>query len=535
MKKLIRFLTSVTVLSCSTSITAQFIEGEFTFGGPYVDAGYSIIQSNDKCLVNAGPGSFGAGGYDFSVIKLDMGGNLLWNKTIGGTGDDYALSIVQTYDRGFALSGWTNSYGAGQQDDYVVKLDSNGNLKWTKSIGGTGDDEGYSIIQTSDYGLVIAGFTNSFGGGNYDVYVVKLDSAGNLKWTETIGGAGIDGGYSIVETYDNGLAITGRTNNGLYVIKLNGSGNLKWTKTIGGSSSVGWSIIQTSDYGLAIAGQTSSYGAGGVDVYVVKLDSAGNLVWTRTIGGTGDDFGRSIVQTSDLGLAITGETRSYTTFSAFYVIKLDQGGNLKWTRTIGDNSSAMQAVCITQTSDLGVVTTGETTAGGGDMLILKFDSVGGFCGPMIIDSGRVSSGGGIGSTGGITSKDSGRLSTGGVEGSGGALTKICLVSPVDNITATGEPFHIYPNPNKGTFTIQANSQQLMPARMNRSDGANSRIEIYNVLGEKIQTSSLPSPKGESASVSYSMNISSQPDGIYFYRILSESGNQVGEGKLVIQK
>ncbi len=160
--------------------------------------------------------------------------------TIGGSGDDWGYSIIQTSDGGYAVAGRTESFGAGEADVYVVKLDEHGSLQWTRTIGGSKDDEGYSIIQTSDGGYAVAGKTNSFGAGWADVYVVKLDGGGNLQWTRTIGGSEDD---------------------------------------------EGWSIIQTSDGGYAVAGCTGSFGAGGSDVYVVKLDGSGNLQWTRTIGG----------------------------------------------------------------------------------------------------------------------------------------------------------------------------------------------------------------------------------------------------------
>jgi hypothetical protein len=170
-------------------------------------------------------------------------------------------SLIQTSDGGYAIAGYTKSFGAGKRDVYVVKLDANGNLQWTKTIGGPKGDEGYSLIQTSDGGYVIAGFTESFGAGEADVYVVKLDAKGNLQWTKTIGGPESEIGNSLIQTSDGGYAITGTTESfgagetDVYVVKLDAKGNLQWTKTIGGpESEVGNSLIQTSDGGYAIAG-----------------------------------------------------------------------------------------------------------------------------------------------------------------------------------------------------------------------------------------------------------------------------------------
>ncbi len=249
------------------------------------------MQTADGGYAVAGwTGSFGAGEYDVYVVKLDEDGNLQWTRTIGGSVYDEGRSIIQTTDGGYAVAGWTGSFGAGGADVYVVKLDGGGNLQWTRTIGGSKDDEGVSIIQTSDGGYAVAGWTGSFGAGGADVYVVKLDEDGNVQWTRTIGGSGYDLGWSIIQTSDGGYAVAGSTMSfragwvDVYVVKLDGSGTVQWTRTIGGSSrEEGNSIIQTSDGGYAVAGRTMSFGAGGEDVYVVKLDEDGNV----NLGGCG--------------------------------------------------------------------------------------------------------------------------------------------------------------------------------------------------------------------------------------------------------
>jgi len=207
-------------------------------------------------------------------------------KAIGGPYIEVGASLIQTSDGGYAIAGYTTSFGAGDCDVYVLKLDANGKLQWTKTIGGPKkDDWGESLIQTSDGGYAIAGYTKSFGAGDRDFYVVKLDAKGNLQWTKTIGGPKKDDwGESLIQTSDGGYAIAGKTSSSfgaggydVYVVKLDANGNLQWTKTIGGKDfEDGYSLIQTSDGGYAIAGTTTSFGAGEWDVYVVKLDKDGN-------------------------------------------------------------------------------------------------------------------------------------------------------------------------------------------------------------------------------------------------------------------
>ncbi len=256
---------------------------------------------------------------------------------VGGGNDDVANSVIQTKDGGYALAGYTASYGVGADNIYVVKMGENLKIQWTKTIGGLAD-EGNEIVQTKDSGYVIVGNTESFGLGVRNIYVVKLDVSGNLQWTKSIGGSHSDEGYSIIQTKDGGYAITGETrsvadtaNGDVYVVKLSASGNIMWTKTIGGrGEDAGNSIVQTLDGGFAIAGETYSFGDTAYgDVYVIKLDSAGNIKWTKTIGGIYRDLAYSIIQTNDAGYAIAGRTESFGAGGDdMYVIKLDAAGNL---------------------------------------------------------------------------------------------------------------------------------------------------------------------------------------------------------------
>jgi hypothetical protein len=243
-------------------------------------------------------------------------------KAIGGKKADGGFSIIQTSDGGYAIAGTTGSFGAGEADIYVIKLDANGNLQWTKTIGGKDWDVGHSLIQTSDGGYAIAGETESFGAGGADVYVVKLDANGNLQWTKTIGGENTEKGRSLIQTSDGGYAIAGTTTSfgegvsGAYLVKLDANGNLQWTKTIGGpESEIGFSLIQTSDGGYAIAGYTYSFGAGFSDVYVVKLDKNGNACCAVSQTSRVGSGGRLRSATSSIGSGGTLTSPTPTTSS----------------------------------------------------------------------------------------------------------------------------------------------------------------------------------------------------------------------------
>jgi len=378
-------------------------------GGPASEWGASLIQTSDGGYATASKTeSFGTGGVDVYVVKLDAKGNLQWTKTIGGPGDEIGFSLIQTSDGGYAIAGSTGSFGAGWYDVYAVKLDANGNLQWTKTIGGKDFEAGYSLIQTSDGGYAIAGYTESFGAGREDVYVVKLDANGNLQWTKTIGGPESEWGNYLIRTSDGGYAIAGTTTSfgagwkDVYVVKLDAHGNLQWTKTIGGpKDDWGKSLIQTSDGGYAIAGYTESFGAGEWDVYVVKLDAKGNLQWTKTIGGPGYEIGFSLIQTSDGGYAIAGSYHLVDDNEsvANVVVKLDAHGNLQWTKTIGGEYFDWGDPSLIQTSDGGYAIAGATYSfgeGGLDVYVVKLDKNGNAC-CAVSQTPQVGSGGTLGS------------------------------------------------------------------------------------------------------------------------------------------
>jgi hypothetical protein len=207
-----------------------------------------------------------------------------WAFSAGESGHEYGINLLQASDGGYVVTGYTTSYGAGNYDLWVLKLDSSGNTQWQKTYGGSDLDFGYCINQSTDGGYVVTGSTNSYGAGNYDIWVLKLDSSGNTQWQKTYGGTDSDYGYCINQTSDGGYAVTGSTtsygagNADLWVIKLDSSGNTQWQKTYGGSSSdFGYCINQSTDGDYVVTGFTDSYGAGNVDLWVLRLDSSGDI------------------------------------------------------------------------------------------------------------------------------------------------------------------------------------------------------------------------------------------------------------------
>ena len=311
-----------------------------TYGGRDQDCGYSVQQTPDSGYIIAGyTESFGAGHTDVYLIKTSAQGDTLWTRTYGGRDQDCGYSVQQTPDSGYIIAGYTWSFGAGECDVYLIKTSALGDSLWTRTYGGTDVDVGGSVRQTSDGGFVIAGYTQSFGAGEYDVYLIKTDAAGDTLWTSTYGDTSRDMGYSAQQTSDGGYIVTGYTYSfgagtpdyaNVYLIKTNASGDTVWARTYGGTDSdEGRSVQQTTDGGYIIAGQTWSFGAGTGDVYLIKTNASGDTLWTRTSGGTSMDYGLSVQQTADSGYIITGHTFSFGAGGYdVYLIKTDSNGNV---------------------------------------------------------------------------------------------------------------------------------------------------------------------------------------------------------------
>ena len=328
-----------------------------------------------------------------------------WQKCLGGSNDDWAYSIQQTSDSGFIVAGYTESSNGdvsgnhGDYDYWVVKLNSSGDILWQKCLGGTNVDQAFSIQQTSDGGFIVAGGTFSNDGdvsgnhGNSDYWVVKLNSSGTIEWQKCLGGTDGDYANSIQQTSDGGFIVAGQTysndgdvsgNHGgsdAWVVKLNSSGTILWQKCLGGTvyGAIAYSIQQTSDGGFIVAGETRSYNGdvsgnhGGIDYWVVKLDSLGDIEWQKCLGGTNNDYARSIKQTSDGGFIVAGFTMSNDGdvsgnhgWNDAWVVKLNSSGDIEWQKCLG-GTDYDDAKSIQQTSDGGFIVAGFTASNDGDV------------------------------------------------------------------------------------------------------------------------------------------------------------------------
>jgi hypothetical protein len=354
-----------------------------TYGGTGYDGAKCVIQTSDGGYAIAGHTYLGDES-DFLLVKTDEAGTTQWSQTYGGTGYEYAWGVVETSDGGYAIAGYTCTSGPTTEIDLLlVKTDSLGTVQWSQTYGGTKGDLAYCVIQTSDGGYAIAGTTNSFGDINsydYDFWWVKTDASGTVQWTQTYGGTYNDEAYCIVETIDGGYAITGGTyvpgaGDDFLFIKTDASGTIQWTQTYGGTDDdeAQW-IIQTSDGGYAIAGETFSFGVGDGDFWLVKTDASGDILWSQTYGGTESEGARCVVETTDGGYALIGTTWSFGMGSRdFLLVKMDALGTVQWTHTYGGTGND-RAECLIQTNDGGYALSGTTEsfgAGLGDFWLIK--------------------------------------------------------------------------------------------------------------------------------------------------------------------
>jgi hypothetical protein len=344
-----------------------------TYGGTKEDSANSLIETSHGGYALAGnTRSFGVSDENFWLIKTDVTGKMEWNQTFG---EGEATSLVETSDGGYALAGgarlvktdeygnmtWNQTYGNGDirslvetsdggyalagktatfvtgADDYgnfwLIKTDTNGNMEWNQTYGGDDYDYACALVEASDGGYAITGTTSSFGAGNWDVWLVKTDIYGNMEWSQTYGGSGDETAFSLVQSFDGGYALAGSTypiggDEDFWLIKTDAYGNMEWNRTYGGDDvNVAHALVETSDGGYALAGGTGPFSIDEYDVWLVKTDAIGNMEWNSTYGGEKGDIAYSLVESSNGGYAIAGNTRSFGAGDEdFWLIKTNEQG-----------------------------------------------------------------------------------------------------------------------------------------------------------------------------------------------------------------
>jgi hypothetical protein len=519
MKYFLLFILSISIVT--SSILAQpTIQWSKCYGGTRNDFPSSLLSTRDGGYIMAGSTAstdkdifLHHGDYDVWVVKLNSDGSIKWEKTFGGTGGDAAGGIIQAFDGSYLIAGSTNSNdgdvtGAhGGSDVWILKIDSLGNLLWEKTYGGSNNEAAATIMEAGEGGYAIFGTTNStdgdvkgfHGGIGSDIWIFTITGTGTIIWQKTLGGSGDDQASSFIRTSDGGYALTGFTNSvdgdllgrvrdtttDLWALKLTGAGELLWQKTFGGSSyEQGNAIIETLDHGFGIIGSTLSNdgdvsGLHGFysDAWLLKLGSTGTMQWQKTYGGTQGEIGFSIIQKQDSGYVVAastvsedGDVSGLHGSTDCWIFKTTKTGDLLWQKTLGGSKEdASLGAGIIPTPDSGFLVASMTKSSDGDVLARKGDST----------------------------KD----------------WDIWLVklSPekaaVNNFSNDNEKlFSVYPNPSVGPVKFRYNLPTL----------SEISIEIFNPLGEKLRT--LLNSKEEAGTHEQIFDITPYPAGMYFLKI-----------------
>ena len=507
--------------------TQPILEWQNALGGNSLETAHSIQPTNDGgCIVagfalsnNNGDVQGVHGGGDVWVVKLSQAGDIQWQKAVGGGSTEVAYAVQQTTDGGYIVAGKTYSNNGdvsgnhGDLDYWVVKLSANGSIEWQKTLGGSSRDEGNSIHQTSDGGYIVAGNSVSNDGdvtgnhGYYDFWVVKLSSMGEIEWQRSIGGGnGADIAYFIQQTTDDGYIVCGESNstNGdvsgnhgdtdFWVVKLNSSGDIIWQKSLGGIGiDAAYSAQQTLDGGYIVVGTTGSGNTGqvwgvhgGFDIWVVKLSANGDLQWQKALGGSNEDYGSAVIQSANGNYIVAGSI-------------LSNNGDVQ-----GNNGGF----------DIWVVTLNQAGQ-------IKSQKTFGGTQSEFVHSIEQSNDGGLIVAGSTESND------GDVSGNHGEadfwVVKLSSLSSSTSVPQT-LPLQISPNPTQQSITLNIPTLSAVVST-EAGQETNLTISITNLLGQQLHQQILSNDE--------TINTADLPNGAYLINATTSSG-KIYTGKFIKQ-
>ena len=316
---------------------------------------------NGDIIIAGNTFGFGAGGSDFWVLRLSGNGSIIWQKTFGGSDDDYANAVAVTPNGDIIVAGDTSSFGNGGWDTLIIRLDGRGNVKWEKTYGGEDDEYTNAVAIAQNGDIITAGSTSSFGAGNADVWVMRLSPDGDVKWQRAYGGPNDDEAYAVALTSGGNIVVSGYTSSfgagdwDAWILRLDGNGSVIWQKTYGGEKSDEANAVAISPNGdIITAGSTSSFGAGDSDLWVLRLSGTGNVKWAKAYGGKKDDYANAVALTPSGDIIVAGGTYSFGAGGKdLWVLKLDGEGNVKWEKTYGEkHDDTANGVAVAPNGDI---------------------------------------------------------------------------------------------------------------------------------------------------------------------------------------
>jgi len=360
-----------------------------TYGDTLAEGGRSLCKTMDGgYLISGFTYSSGEGYSDALLMKVDAGGNQQWIRTIGGSLPDYANDAIETSDGNYLACGFTFSSGAGSADLLVFKTGPTGNVIWSRTYGGTGYDIGKSVCETFDGKYMVCGYTESFGNGIDDIYLIKLDTAGNILWQNTYGSAESDMGNHVIETTDSAYVIAGNAGNRIpfpgygwwgdrnaCLLKVDADGNLIYEKKYNQSNYQQWgnAVVETADHHFMIAGNNDLTSSELLNAYLIKASPDGSKEWARSYGeSTYYDYGNAISASSDSSYLICGTTKSVSNGNDVYFLKVDKNGNKLSKKIIGEEGFDWgSALCSAEGKEILVGTTNSYGSGGYDIMLIE--------------------------------------------------------------------------------------------------------------------------------------------------------------------
>lgn len=449
------------------------------YGGIYNDDGFAVASVTGGYILAGSTYSFGSGDFDMYLVRLDTTGEVLWSQTFGDTLGNYGYAIETTLNGGYIVAGSTIKNGF--TDVFVVCTDSLGHLLWQKTYGGAGSDEARSIQHTQDGGYIMCGTSSSSGAGYSDLYLLKLNATGDSMWAKTFGGFGGESGMSGREASDGSIIAVGSTGSfgegysSMYAVHAASNGDSLWATTFGGpKSDFGTCVDQALDGGFVFTGATASATAGYSDVYVVKTNASGVVEWSQSYGGAKDDRGYCVRATDDGGyiLAATQEGTSLRQIDVF-LIKTDPIGTVQWSQVYGGEKSDY-CRSIVRDKNKHFIALGYSytySVGGSDMYLLKVR---------------------------------------------GDLATSVYERPARNLPDGFSLSQNYPNP----FNASTRIEFATPRR------SQVTVDVFNILGEKVITlvnEILPAGSWGTEWDGRNTGGHSVASGVYFYRVATDFG------------